>query len=90
VSGRPTDGDLVRRNSPELYWHYMRANPLYFEGLWRVAFNERNLNNAVRTMFPGTLYVREIMANIKAICTNCNRGPMTVRGGMCLTHAIEP
>lgn len=45
--------DLIYRNTPDLYARYMRANPLYFEGLFRVTFSERNLERAVEMMFPG-------------------------------------
>jgi hypothetical protein len=45
--------DRIYRNTPELYARYMRANPLYFEGLFRMPVNERNIERAVEMMFPG-------------------------------------
>jgi hypothetical protein len=80
------DADAVQRNTPEKYERYMRANPLYFEALWRVEFDEENLERAVARLFHGKELQEQIMANKKGICVNCKRGPMTVRpGNLCTT-----
>jgi len=50
---KATAKDLIHRNTPKLYARYMRANPLYFEGLFHVRFTERNLERALETMFSG-------------------------------------
>jgi hypothetical protein len=67
----------------------MQANPLYFEGLFRVEFSERNLQKAVRVMFPGRPFEsgrKEIMGSKKTgTCSNCTRGPMQLVRDLCET-----
>jgi hypothetical protein len=83
------EAQAVRRDKPDSYARYMRANPLYFEGLFRVRFSERNLQKAVRAMFPGRPFEagrKEIMGSKKAgTCSNCTRGPMTLVVDLCAT-----
>lgn len=81
--------DLICRNTPELYARYMRENPLYFAGLFRVPLSERNLKKAVETMFPGRPFETGRKGNMGSpkvgTCSNCNRGPMTLACGLCFS-----